>query len=76
MTEFQLLEILYEAARSPIGLVVSTNDPEFLRQKLYPLRKTEPEFKNLAFVISPLNGSDLWVLNKPEPKRDPLEITI
>ena len=60
----ELTEILYDATRSTAGLVIETNDPERLRQRLYALRKDNPDFTNLAFVISPLNGMDLWVLNK------------
>ncbi len=67
MTELELLALLYQAARTPVGLVISTSSPEFLRQKLYPLRKTEPGLKNLSFVISPtFPATELWILNKPE----------
>jgi hypothetical protein len=62
-----LLEILYSAANSPPGIVVETSDPEALRQKLYALRREyEGDFENLSFVISPMNGSDLWILNKEQ----------
>lgn len=64
MTDFLLLQLLYDALVTPNGVVVETPDPEFLRQKLYPIRKREPQFTSLAFVISPINGLDLWILNK------------
>lgn len=64
MNEHELLELLYDAVRSPFGLVIETNSPDRLRAKLYPLRKTVPEFEPLSFVISPINGRDLWILNK------------
>lgn len=64
MSELTLLQLLYEALRSHHGIVVATPDAEFLRQKLYPLRKKEPEFDCLSFVISPMNNGDLWVLKK------------
>jgi hypothetical protein len=57
-------EILYDATRSPFGLVVETSDPERLRQRLYAIRKDNPDFSALAFVISPFNPRDLWVLNR------------
>lgn len=60
----ELLELLYDALRSPSGTVVETDDAEFLRQKLYAIRRDNAEFVNLAFVISPANGSDLWIINK------------
>lgn len=59
-----LLEHLYDALHSPLGIIIETDDPEFLRQKLYPLRKDRPEFANLAFVISPTHpDTELWILN-------------
>jgi hypothetical protein len=59
-----LTEILYDATRTPLGLVIETNDAERLRQKLYAIRKDDPALHALSFVISPFNGSDLWILNK------------
>ncbi len=61
----QLLELLYAARNAPLGTVVETDDPERLRQKLYALRREyEGDFSQLSFIISPLNGADLWVLNR------------
>lgn len=61
----ELLALLYSAANSPYGIVVETDATEPLRQKLYALRREfEPEFEKLSFIISPINGADLWVLNK------------
>lgn len=60
----EYIEILYRASHSSCGLVVETSDAERLRQRLYPLRKENPDFEPLAFVISPFNGKDLWILNK------------
>ena len=58
------MPLLYEALGSPIGIIVKTNDAERLRQQLYPLRKADPDLAGLAFVISPDNGEDLWILNR------------
>jgi len=61
----KLLEILYSANNTPLGICVEVNDAERLRQKLYALRREyKGEFEQLAFLISPLNGADLWILNK------------
>ena len=63
----RLLELLYSAKHSPFGIVVETDNAERLRQKLYAVRREyEDEFQHLSFVISPVNGSDLWVLNKEQ----------
>ncbi len=64
MSLLDLTEILYDATRSGFGLVVETSDPERLRQKFYTIRRDNPDLSALSFVISPFNGSDLWVLNK------------
>lgn len=60
------LEFLYDALAAEIGIVVITNSPERLRQKLYQLRKDNvPVFDDLAFVISPTNPNDqLWILKR------------
>lgn len=62
-----LAELLYAAYSAEFGVVVETNDAEFLRQKLYPIRKSNPNFSILSFVISPFNGKDLWVIKKGVP---------
>lgn len=65
-----MLELLYEALRSPLGIVVQSEDPEALRARLYKLRVKDPELACLSFVISPLNPtSDLWILRKPDERR-------
>lgn len=58
--------LLYRAMTSPYGIVVESNDPERLRQKLYPLRKAQPDFAPLSFVTSPMNPNELWILRKPD----------
>ncbi len=63
----ELKELLYDALRSPLGIVVETTDPERLRQRLYAIRREAEDFVPLSFVISPLNGVDLWILNKGGP---------
>lgn len=65
MSDLALLQLLYDALHSPFGIIVETPDPEFLRQKLYPLRKSDPAFVSLSFVISPMSNGDLWILRKP-----------
>ena len=64
MGNLELTELLYEALRSPRGTVIETEDPERLRQKLYAIRRESEDFAQLSFVISPINGLDLWIVNK------------
>lgn len=63
-----LLELLYSAKNSETGTVIETSDAERLRQKLYAVRREYPEeFESLSFIISPMNGADLWICNKESP---------
>jgi hypothetical protein len=64
--QLELAELLYRALGSELGVVVETNDPERLRQRLYALRKEIPEGSQLAFLISPLNPQDLWIIKQPK----------
>lgn len=73
MTNLELTELLYDALRSPFGTVIETEDPERLRQQLYPIRKGSEDFTQLSFIISPINGMNLWIVNKGNPsERDDL----
>jgi hypothetical protein len=67
------LEFLYEALESPLGVVIETNNAEALRQKLYTLRRSDLEqFEHLSFIISPINGTDLWIVkNNATPETHP-----
>ncbi len=71
-SKLDLLERMYEALRSPFGVVVKTEDPERLRQKLYALRREHTDLLILSFVISPINPStDLWIIRtKPHAQED------
>lgn len=60
-----LLKHLYDALSSEFGIVLRSDNPTKLRERLYPLRKTEPEFAELSFVLSPTNPStDLWIIRR------------
>lgn len=67
-TNLPLLELWYTAFRSELGVVIETNDPERLRQKLYAVRKAtdDPDLACLHLVISPLNPGDLWIIKQPK----------
>ena len=62
-----LLELLYSATSSEIGICVETTNAETLRQKLYATRREyDGEFEQLSFIISPMNGADLWIVNREQ----------
>lgn len=57
--------ILFAALASDLGLKVSTSSPDQLRQKLYAVRKNDPSFADLSFVISPANpDGELWIVKR------------
>lgn len=64
MTNLELTELLYDALHTPHGTVIQTEDAERLRQRLYAVRKESEDFLQLSFVISPINGLDLWIVRK------------
>jgi len=66
VTDLDLIEHLYRAVASPLGIVVECDDVLKLRSKLYPLRKDRPEFQHLAFIPSPLNPRELFIVNKDQ----------
>jgi len=68
-----LIEVLYRALTAPLGIVVETDDVEFLRQKLYAARRTLPEIEDLghlSFVPSPTNPQQLWIVNRNATRGD------
>jgi hypothetical protein len=64
-------EFLYDALASNLGIVLRSNNPVKLRERLYPLRKSEPEFADLSFVLSPTNPeTDLWIIRRVRHEKD------
>lgn len=65
MNESALLELLYTALQSPLGIVVETSDPELCKAKLYTLRKQDPELACLSFLTSPVDpAGSFWIVKK------------
>ena len=59
-------EALYRALNSPLGVILRTNDPDRLRQKLYRVRKnlSDPDLDRLRFTTSRTNPeSELLIIN-------------
>lgn len=64
----KLIELLYEALHSPLGLAVETNDPQRLRQALYAAMKADSDFASLALTPSRADPSgELWIIKKGQP---------
>ena len=66
MTQPELLELLFAAVKSDFGVVIETNNPRVLRQRLYPLRTEDLDtFGDLAFHLSPTDPqTQLWIVKK------------
>jgi hypothetical protein len=62
-----LIELLYEALNTEIGIVIETSDPVALKQKLYKLRRENEEFTRLSFVTSRIRPDrEVWIVKNPE----------
>lgn len=59
--------IWYAALASECGIIISSGDPAFTRQKLYALRKelNDPDLEAISIMQSPTNPQqDLWLVKK------------
>ena len=64
----QLIDYLYEAMTSERGLILASDDPLALRNKLYAERRKDPLLAQLSFVLSPINpDGELWVVRTKVP---------
>lgn len=71
-----LIDLLYDAMSKDIGIIVASEEPLVLRQKLYALRRQDALFEPMSFVLSPTNpAGELWLL-KSRPMREdkPVEL--
>jgi hypothetical protein len=60
-------ELWYEALGSEVGVVITTNDIDLTRQKLYAIRKelNDPDLDCIAIQLSPVNpDKDLWLVKR------------
>lgn len=69
MPQPNLIDFLYEAMTSDIGIIVEADDPLLLRTRLYAIRAKDPLLSVLSLVLSPTNPTnELWILkSKPIP---------
>lgn len=58
-------ELLYQALRSPRGLIVKTDNVRSLKQRLYAARKSDEELKAITLSTSPNDpDGELWLVKK------------
>lgn len=70
----ELVGLMWQAVAEPIGLLIVTDDPERLKQRLRWLRDAEndPELERLQFASSPLDDGDVVIVKtqKAESERE------
>lgn len=62
-----MLELLYQALASPLGIVIETTDVERLRQRLYAERREAKDESLAALGLVPSRTapeSELWIVKK------------
>ena len=67
LSTHECLELWYAALRASIGIVVSTNDPERFRQRMYQVRREaqDESLQALSLIISPTSPeSEVWVAKR------------
>lgn len=63
--QLPLIDLLYQALNSKLGIVVSTDNPERLRQKLYAERKKDPDLECLSITTSRTQPDrEIWIVKK------------
>jgi len=72
------VEFLFRALDAKVGIVVSTNNPDLLRTKLYAARRQamNPIFEELSILISRTSPSnEIWIVRKtPQEPTDAEEV--
>lgn len=60
----KLLEALYTALESKTGVILETDNPRLLMQRLYKARAEadDPALAGLTLIPSPLNANHLWIV--------------
>lgn len=64
------LDLLYQAYNAQFGIVVQTNSPDTLRQKLYAARKSDPDLACLSFTLSRTSPETELLIVKKNAKAD------
>lgn len=68
MKKPELIMLLTRACQQPLGVKVRSSDPNKLRARLYAVRKNQPEFAHLSFVVPAAEATDtLLIIVKEAP---------
>lgn len=65
-----MLEYLYQALASPIGIVLHVSDFNLARQRLYQARASaaDPALAGLQFRASRVDPQELWIVKGQVPE--------
>lgn len=66
----ELERLLEEALAAKWGKRVKCNNGDALRRKLYVVRQTRTEFKDLMLRISPRDKNEVWIIKKVRGDED------
>lgn len=66
-----VVELLYEALETELGLVVATSDPIALRAKLYAAMKADPELALFSIHQSRSNPNGEIIILRKAPDGEP-----
>lgn len=69
MAKAEYVSYWYSALASEFGVVVWSDNPDALKQRLYAARREamDPALESLSIVVSPTNPEHLWIV-KNAPK--------
>jgi hypothetical protein len=64
-----MIELLYEALNSPLGVIVESSNVEAVKARLYNLRRQDPALACLSLLTSPTNPTgEIWIVkNETRP---------
>ena len=71
MRNLKLLELLYEALNSEIGIVIETNDPARCKAALYVARRTDPALEEISILTSPLAANHFFLIKNGKTSNGP-----
>jgi hypothetical protein len=59
-------DLWYAALASECGVAILTDDPAFLKQKLYAIRKglSDPDLESISIMTSPTDPNEIWLVKR------------
>lgn len=67
----EFLHLLVEADDTPLGVVVETNDPKRLAERLRAAKRDHPDLAHIELCTSPYSPATELILLRRKPKEPP-----